>query len=552
MSVHTAVLLCALLWTAGRAGALAPDAAPPDVLRDDPRLEQRITFSAASIQVGDLLDRLTTKTGVPIRAEEKDGAADPVVAVFVRDLPLRNLLDSLRSLMSYKGAEWKWERDGKPGAYTYALMRPLAAAKLGARLNAHFQAAFEAEADTYAEALTLTPEQLKERAKTDPFVACQVSSPRAAAGQATFFETLTAPQQKAVLRGEQMVTVPLSALSDRGRAFVKMVWDEAVHFKVNPADGTSTPTPYPDAITFGRAWMPEEITPTLFIDLPGAGGYGYMGGAPLERLARAYGEDLWTVAGDSSTSAPEAMVVDQAEAALKETEQDRLTVQGRLRRLAKASGVSILARVPDVSPSTVTMSDQAPEHRLSDVLRNLREGRWRLSHKWRGPVLLLGFTGWFHNEASDVPWSFVKRLRESREKEGGFLSVDDLITTAARLTDSQIRTLLPEFPVLGCVIHQRRLLAGIANHSNMRVDLRSKRGAALSDLLPDGVPPNDETTRAIQNGAVYVRLDVTTTVAAREFMFIYTTRDGRPVGGFGVKCPGYVKPLDEDSPPATP
>ncbi len=514
-----------------------------EMRREDPRLEQRVTLSAARIQVGDVLERLAKQTGVPVRADERSGASDPEVTVYLRDLPLGDALDALWSLVSYKDAEWWWEREGKPGAYEYVLTRPLSAQRLPQRLRDRFQAEFEAEAEAYRAAQALTPEQQKELAKKDPRIANMVSSPRAATGQSAFFESLSLEQQRAVLRGEQQIQVPLDKLGAKGKALVKMVWDEGAHLRIDPLTGDTSPEPYPDSVTFGRSWSERIVSPSLVIDIPGAGGYGYMGGMPLIRSALAYLGGLWLLDGDARTDATESRALDAKKAGTVDLgAQEERGIDARLRRLSKLADVSIIARVPEMQYSLQTMEAAREERTLADTLYNLRNNAYRFDAKWRGRALLLAVPGWYTTAADDAPWSFTRRLRQSAGRDGGFLGLDDLAEAAEKLSDAQIKLLTREFPVLDPVPNYRWLLASIARNSNMRNDLQSKRGAGLGDLLPGGATYDVMTKQAIAKGAEYVRLRVKTTVTERRFWFTYLKRDGTAVAMIGATCPPHVTP----------
>ncbi len=505
-----AVLSCCLALLLQQPGAPPPHTITADMRREDVRLEQRITVSAARIQIGDLLERVSKATGVSIRAEEKDGASDPEVSVFLRGLPVADAMDSLWSLVSYKDAEWRWEREGKPGAYTYALTRPLSAQRLGERIAARIQQDFEDEADAYRSAQALSPEQ-----------------------------------QKAVLRGQQNVTVPLDQLGPHGKALVKMVWDEGAHYKINPVDGSTSPQPDPDRVTFMCPWAESHVAPALFINIPGAGAYAYMGAVPADRAAITYIDDLWLMPGDHKTNTLDDASIPANAKPVDGAVPDERSLDGRLRRLSRLTGVSIIARVPDDRSRERTSWTAREERVLLDILRNMPDLLPPIRWKWRGSTLLVANAAWYMESATDVPWPFVRGLLRSQGEHDGFLTLDDLVAAADKLSGRQILKLMGKFPVLGIASANRWLLASIARSSNLRVDLQSKRGSGLANLLPGGAASGPETADAINHGAEYVRLKVTTKPTGRMFMFTYLRRDGSLVSGGGGEAKTYLRPEGE-------
>src|SRR5437867_123663 len=91
----TGIVLLAVLWpVAARADTLT------DAMRkEDPRLEQRVSLATSRIPVGALLEKLSAQTGVRITADDRQGAGDDEVAVFLHDVPLATAMDALWSLL---------------------------------------------------------------------------------------------------------------------------------------------------------------------------------------------------------------------------------------------------------------------------------------------------------------------------------------------------------------------------------------------------------------------------------------------------------------------
>src|SRR5262249_6762539 len=238
--------------------------------------------------VGDLLEKLTARTGVSLSAGDGDGAGDVEVTVFVTDTRLRDLMSALWSLVSYHGAEWHWSRSGKPGAYRYQLMRPLPAATFAARVLQHSQARFEAEVATLLAAVNAPPDRAAAIAARDPAAAKVVGAQRTPAGLKTCSETFSPETQMRILRGQGLIKVPVSDLSPQGRAWVRSVWPQS-NQSIPPDQWTHVP----QYITAVAHPLPDNVAPVLVIGIDGIGGYGYAGAWPLQHELDADLDRLW-------------------------------------------------------------------------------------------------------------------------------------------------------------------------------------------------------------------------------------------------------------------
>ncbi len=102
-----ATFLIAILSTILLAGS-----EPTDKPEPDPRLDQKVTIKAVGKPISDFCKELTAQTGVRFNAR-KD-AADLKVAIFVKDVPLSSLKDSIRDCLHLMCT-----REGKKGEWTY-------------------------------------------------------------------------------------------------------------------------------------------------------------------------------------------------------------------------------------------------------------------------------------------------------------------------------------------------------------------------------------------------------------------------------------------------
>jgi hypothetical protein len=102
-------------------------AAPPrergdsskQVLRDVHELDKRVTYTETKIPLGELVQKVAADTGAHLVAVPE--VADEPVAVVVRDLPARELLEQLADLLDYM-----WSRRGKEGERHYEIWQDVA------------------------------------------------------------------------------------------------------------------------------------------------------------------------------------------------------------------------------------------------------------------------------------------------------------------------------------------------------------------------------------------------------------------------------------------
>jgi hypothetical protein len=89
------------------------------------------------------------------------------------------------------------------------------------------------------------------------------------------------------------VTVAVSELSDEGRRFVQFVFDQHV-----PPERRTAAHRAPEHVTFWSRQSPGSVAPTVFVQLEGYGGYGYLGGRPLTQQFEEHLTAEWLLAGD--------------------------------------------------------------------------------------------------------------------------------------------------------------------------------------------------------------------------------------------------------------
>ncbi len=538
--VAWAALVMILPATPGWAGSI-----DSDMRKEDSRLNKVVTISARRIYIGDLLELLTKQTSVALSAGRRDGSENAQIFINVRNIRLGDCLDGIWSLLSYKRAEYRWERTGEPGKYEYHLLRPVGAQKLAERLRSLAQTLFEQHAERMLAAAEASPHERETIVRTmvgnifgadESLTNGLLASERCWSGLATFSETLSRDDQLRVLRGqEERLRVPLSKLSEKGHEFVLSVWKGFNGFSIK-ADGTRIPLPEPEWVQFKvNRGLTEEISPSLYIDIQNIGGYAYLGGMPLKKAVRKRVREMWFLPDDH----PEGDDMERkisAEIKNETVPEQSRALEVRLKQLADYTPLPIIARLPHDavhdpgSPLAAT---------LRTYVANLQEQPPRFLVKWRNGILLADYPSWFHDEDYLVPLQIVKQLRKSASEHDGYLTMVDILEAAQILSPAQLRRLGDEFPAMFGVAELREILVTLCPTKAALSQLDSAAGIPLSDRLIAALGSNLYFKGAIERGSyraitIQTKEHLDRKPPVKEHLLGLTTLDGKWIPVTGV------------------
>jgi len=221
--------VAALVWCAAH-GALAATDKPPDDLRPDPRLDQRITLSVAYDSLDEFcarLHRLTVEAEKALPSEEDPAApsapveitCDPAikehkVVVRVREQPLREVMRQIAALFDFT---WMQGPQEHPRYHlTQSAGREKTAKEMRERYLSERVAQYHRIFRDTVRAVKASPDELREMAKSDPdAVALALTANRIGVLRALDDEAV-----EALLAGERL-TLPFSALPEDVQAAVK-------------------------------------------------------------------------------------------------------------------------------------------------------------------------------------------------------------------------------------------------------------------------------------------------------------------------------------------
>ena len=162
----------------------------PEGLVGSPAFAKKVKVTCPGLAVGELLDRLSAKTGVSLRADK--ATADDKMVLFCPARPLKDTLNDLAALF-HDG--WRHIRTAD-GEDRYILSRTSRATEYEQALSRATYAHFIAKLDEQVKALSETPEQLAKRPEDDPIRKSLAST---GDGAATVVYAALSPNQRAAL-----------------------------------------------------------------------------------------------------------------------------------------------------------------------------------------------------------------------------------------------------------------------------------------------------------------------------------------------------------------
>jgi len=459
-------LIAAMVFSPGVARAAALGAA---ARQEDPRLRQLVTIDSSSLFLAELAQRLTKQTGVQI-ALSGEAAGDYRICCAVKARPLADVMDAVWSLMSYRNAEWHWERRKSAAGFRNYLMRTLPARRLAGELRNLIDGQFDQHYEKMMRAVS-SPDDPAPPA--DSVEGKLLGSARIRSGLQLFGRLVPTETRRAVLSGGAIHRIPVGELDAEGRDFVQGIWQKSM----NP--NSTALLPRPEWLEFRATRLGSNVSPSLFIVLDGLGGYAYLGGDPLEKQTHGALDERWQLPGDlQPEQAQELKDLRLAAPGLPEPLGLPHTLQ--VRKLAEELGIPIFAYLPR-GRGAVRITRPAS---LPHLLQQLKSREPYLVSKVRNGVLLLRYRAWFQQE-EDPPaltWEFCRKARGILGEETA-LPLSAYCRVASLSTIPQLAALAEDYPLMGSVAYWREPLALLARSESSRRRLLSHKGIALREMM---------------------------------------------------------------------
>ena len=249
----------------------------PQMRTEDARLERPVhPLVAPRITVSALLDKLSQAEGVEIVLHgSPKGLGETEVFAVLRPTPLADNLNGLCTLLSYDKGRWRWTREGTAGHYRYVLWPWRGMDQLVAEVQEQIQADFESQDAKIHSALTMSPKELEEAAKTNTNLTYIFLEDKAGFNKHrflldSFYKSFPPDQRLRVLRGE--VLTPIKPI-------------------INTVDSHAAP------LVFRAVYTADSITPVLYVGTKDGAFYSCIGNGLEDELWRNHISNLWYFGG---------------------------------------------------------------------------------------------------------------------------------------------------------------------------------------------------------------------------------------------------------------
>ena len=435
---------------------------------DDPRLQQKLAFSADGTRIAEVLEKLSGSTGVTMTAglDENDWMVyDRKVIVYVDDMKLVDLMQALSSVLRFQ-----WSRSGDDGKWVYRLLQSkeqraeeesLRAAADDAQTR-QFREKRENMIADLANLGSLSEEDAAALKTKDPWRYILATEPLGR-DLAAFINAF--PEARSALVQGTEAAFPVSSLPPNLQETVRRIavsYDSLVHSIGASEDHSALLTGFDKLqLTINRQRVPEPrdalSTSTLgritigtgadSLEIPlldpssriaGALGRAIVAlksGLAKEEMEKQLQSDLAAAAEPASASSAPARDIASDPALRRKVKLPAQTAAVSLPTMLKAfyekTGLSV---VSDYFPS-LPVSIEAQEKTIGEHLETIREtfgSNWEKS----GRVVLFRDKEWFRKRTWEVPQVWIDYWTKRGELNDGLQFAD--LVQIANLRDEQI------------------------------------------------------------------------------------------------------------------
>jgi hypothetical protein len=460
------VVLAVPLLLAAQIAAASP------ALEAERRLDARVTLDELRIPIGELLERLTSETGVRLGVDERHAPISGyMLTVVVRDVPAREVLDNLARLYTVPHDRWFWSRRGDRLVLRNSV--PAAAGlEIRERLRHEYRVGQQA---LWREFFSLNPEERAAAAARDPNLRALATNPVRNEGFFSFVESLSEPELYALARGRD-VYISSNALTPTQRA--------AVHREHAGRRGTITMNGMEVEPAIPDRFRLYHQDGTIYVNFgAGVGSHGVLGGIALDAAERERLRGEWLGRGESAEAPDGEMPAEEEREGLKPEDLAvlKMTHHRLVQRLARLGRQNVLFDCPPGVHSATYGAYFRLEGDLAEVLANIQQ--LALMWKRHDDFLLFRHENWPEKQARPVvPWPVLRDLRATAAENHGFLRPSDWLRLSA-LPSGQLDTLQAEFPDASLIARHQpvfRLAAQMAERE--RHLLARPEGAVWRDL----------------------------------------------------------------------
>ncbi len=423
MRVRRVVILAALcvsLFAAPVGAKPSPEA--------DPRLLRKVTLTGLRVYLGEALARISGETGVALTVSDRRGPWSGLeLVVYVKERPLHEVMAGLEALLETPYDDWHWRERGEGDGRAYSLDHRRTPEQAVAAASEDRQAEFERNCLAVYRAARAGPRALRELQALRPGTTPGYRD--AGWSQFGLLGELNGGQFEGLMGGGTL-TIPARNLSFQGQRYVRGA--------MAALPGFPDPLTHPEGTIRFAVQPNDDGTPRLHVDINTTMHFKAAGLGPSAEWKRRARRG-WSNSGTPEHAREGQRIFAQMDANGHGRGGPTLAVQELLRRTAERHGIHLIAEVKNGFIGGID-----PDWLLEEVLLMLSGGE--LPHKKLENLYLFRRSdAWYLPRDRLVPWPDIRALRETAEKNDGYLDLDAL-ARVARLPPAQGEGLHEEFP----------------------------------------------------------------------------------------------------------
>jgi len=454
----------------------------------DARLAVLCTVYEERISLDDFLRLVSKQTGISLSMEAQNPMAGEALCIAITNRPLREIMEGLKGLFSYKQALWEWRKTGDSASPAYIFVPSNGARDLPAQLASWVQIALERQWNVLKMARTMPPAEQAKLNDSSGIIPRLPLIEGVLMDVNLFAETLNEVQQLRVLRGEEQFRIPINQLSLKIRELLP---------KPPQTEGDNEAPPPIEWLGFRRNSLQMVETPSIHIEFGDKSGYnsfGFIGGIDFAHAFKKYLYERWITKQDKTEYALDASAIPTSP--LTDTLQ-KVTLGTRLIELAQASNILLLARL-SAKPSDSVPGTPSGRNFRAYVDEIARQNA--LISKWRAGALLISSSKWHLPEerAMIVPPETVRELRRREAKGGRAFHPADFVYATRQLTPIQLNTLAYEWQVFKQIARYYPIFSLIGSNATTEQLGLSEEGLPLDATSILWLRANRECQRIIQ------------------------------------------------------
>lgn len=485
--------------------AEVPDRAA--LVSGDARLNQKITFSQRLARIGEVFEAVEKQTGVHLTVEDRDGAAGELISVFVRDMPIADLMTNVWSLVSFQRGEWRWivtVDTQKKTVPVYRLTRSVAAREFPKFVQTEIKKYFEELMEANIRNSYASVPNPKD-AKKFPESAFGVNDKSTRLKLRAFAALCPPAERLLLLRGEKERELAkkdwlpeITAYVDNEVQFTKKAFDSHPEWR---DEYPNLKLPNPERIHLYGEQGAGKLTPNLWFGVEGMGSVPAVGSTTTEAYWENWVADAWLMPGDArEDEIQEKLVITTVTVDPKSNTNSVDTPNQavmRLKQLHEQTGLPVLARL--TGASIFVSQDPKKIKTVADAAATLRESHVLL--KWRNGALLAMDPAWLRRatdlEKAKTPWAVLRVAREQITADpvdspslATVCRLASVLSPEQLLSLGKLQTLLPVNASVTlsnfcqAIVQYQPLLAEMDRHPELQAAALSEEGIAVRALSP--------------------------------------------------------------------